>query len=99
MTDTVVLNTLVAKGSLVFAESDTGNVATKVLRSKGGKSTPSTANIEETVFGLEIELVADESEFIVLKFFESFSPIGIHNNTRSIDHPWTQEPTIEIVSS
>ena len=89
MTDTVILDTLVTKSSLVLAESDTGNIAAKVLCGKSGKSCPSTANVEDTVFGFEIKLVADEGELIVLEFFKGFGSGGIHDDTRSVDHSWT----------
>lgn len=57
---TVGRDTIVAELGLVLAEGDTGDLAGVVLMGERGESTPTTADIEEAIGGLEVKLVIRE---------------------------------------
>jgi hypothetical protein len=82
--DAVGLDALIAELGLVLAEGDTRNVTAVFFSCVGGEGASSTAHVEETIFGLEVELRADETEFIVLEFFEGDILIGIKDDTRGV---------------
>lgn len=91
--------TVVTPGGLVAAESDTGNVGAVVDRSVLGKGTPATAQVENRVTRLEIDLLADHSHLVIAEFLEGFFPVDIADDARGIKHARTQEPSIEIITS
>jgi hypothetical protein len=90
--DAVCLDALIAKLGLVLAEGDTCDIAAIVLGCVCGEGAPSTADVEKTVFGLEVEFGADETEFVVLEVFEGGILISVNDDTRGVDHAWAKEP-------
>ena len=93
------LNPLVTELGLILAESNAGNFAVVVLVSESSKGTPSTSNVEQAVFGLEIKFITNHSQFIVLELLEAFLSFDVQNNTGGIDHAGTKEPFVEVVTS
>lgn len=67
---TVGLDSVVAELCLLPCKCNTGDVAVVVLVSKGGESSPTTSNVEKTIFGLEVEFFTDDRELVVLQLFE-----------------------------
>lgn len=90
--DPIRLDSLITELGLVPAKRDTSDIAVKVLRGVGGKCTPTTSDVKQSVRRLEIELIADDSEFVILEFFKSFFPSDIKNDTRGVNHTRTEEP-------
>lgn len=91
--------TLVAPGSLVATESDTSNVSAIVDRGILGESSPAASNVEHALASLEFNLLADHLELVVLNLLESLLLGDVRDNTRSVDHPWSQEPAVEVVAA
>jgi len=90
--DAVGLDALITELGLVLAEGDTCNVTTIVFSCVGGEGAPPAAYVKETIFGLEVELRADETEFVVLEFFEGGILLSVKNNTGGVDHAGAKEP-------
>ena len=90
----VILDTLVTESGLLPGEGDTSSVAAIVLCSKGSERAPAAADVEQAVLGLQVELRADESELVVLQFFERLSASEVLDDTRGVNHTRTQEPGI-----
>lgn len=88
----IVCNALVSKLGLILAEGDTSDIAAKVFGRVSSKGSPSAANVEQSVLRLEFELVADESELVVLELFEGFLAVDIVDHASSINHARSQEP-------
>jgi len=97
--DTELAETAVAPGSLVAAESDTGNLSTVVGRSELGESAPATAEVEHAITSLESNLLADNGQLVVLQFLKSLFLVDVGNDTRSVDHARTKEPGVEVVTA
>lgn len=91
--------TIVTPGSLVTAQSDTSSLSTVVDTGKFGKGSPSTTNIEKPLAWLEVNLLTDNSEFVVLQLFKGLLLVWIRDNTGSIDHTWAEEPSVEVITS
>lgn len=90
--DAVGLDALIAELGLVLAEGDTCDVAVVVFSRVCREGAPAAANVEKTIFGLEIELRADKTEFVILKFFEGSILVSVSDDTGGIDHAWAKEP-------
>ena len=97
--DAGVAQTTVAPGSLVAAESDTSSVGTVVDRSELGKGTPTTADVEHLLTGLEADFLADNGKLVVLKLLERFLSVDVGDDTRSVDHTRAKEPSVEVVTT
>jgi len=97
--DTIVLDAFVAKLGLVLSEGDTSDIATVVFSGEGGEGTPTTANVEQAVIGLKVELGANEGKFVVLKLLQSLIVFQVGNDARSVDHTRTEEPLIKVIAS
>ena len=97
--NTDAAETGVTPGGLVASESDTGNVGAEVDGSKLGKSSPSAADVEHSLALLEIDLLADDSQLVVLEFLEGLLLVDIRDNAGSVDHAWAKEPAVEVVTS
>lgn len=90
---------LVTKLGLILAESNTGDFAVVVLVSESGKGTPSTSDVEQAIFGLEVEFLANHGQLVVLELFKAFLLFDVQNDARGIDHAGTKEPFVEVVTS
>jgi hypothetical protein len=90
--DAVGLDVLITEHGLVLAESDTGDITAVVFSCVGGEGTPTAAYVKETIFRLEVKFRANETEFVVLKFFEGGVLVSINDNTGGIDHAVAKEP-------
>lgn len=89
----------VSPSSLVLSQSDTSNMSAIVDGSVLGKSSPSTADVEHTISGLNTNLLADNLELVVLHLLERFFLVDVGNDTRGVDHAWSKEPTVEIITA
>jgi hypothetical protein len=74
-------------------------MGTEVDTGKLGKSSPSTANIEQLVARLETNLLADDSELVILELFEGLLLRGVRDDTRGVDHARAKEPPVEVITS
>lgn len=99
LSNTSFSETIVTPGSLVATKSDTSCLSTVVDTGEFGKGSPSATNIEKLLTWLEVDFLADDGKFVVLELFESLLLVGIRNNTRSIDHTWAEEPSVEVITS
>lgn len=97
--DTVLAKTLGSESSTSLGKSNTSDVNAVVLGSVGSERSPTTANVEHAVSGLEVELVADHVELIVLELLKSLLAVNVTDNTRSVDHTGSKEPRVKVVSS
>lgn len=97
--DTSPPETAVTPGSLVAAECDTSDVSTVVDGSEFGESTPAAANVEHLLALLDADLLADDGHFVVLELLESLLAVDVGNDTGSVDHAWTKEPAVEIITA
>lgn len=95
----VSFDPLVAELCLVLAESDTSNFAAIVLVSESSKGTPSAANVEQAIVGVEVEFLANHGQLVVLELFKAFLLFDVQNDTGGIDHTGTKEPFVEVVTS
>jgi len=96
---TIGLNPVVTEFCLVLAESNTSNFAVVVLMSESGKGTPSTSDVEQAIFGLEVEFLANHGQLVVLELFKAFLLFDVQNDARGIDHAGTKEPFVEVIAS
>lgn len=83
---------------LVSAKSDTSNVAAVLRRGVSGKSTPSTSNIKNLLALLKGGLLANNSELVILELLEGLELVDVRNNTGSVDHSGTKEPSVEVIT-
>lgn len=60
---------------------------------------PTTSDIKHSVTLLQVELLANEVQFVVLQLLESLHSVHILDDTRSVDHSWSEEPRVKVVSS
>lgn len=91
--------TVVTPGSLVAAESDTGNLGAVVDGGVLGKGAPATAEIENLVTGLGADLLTDDGQLVVLQLLERLLGVDIADNTGSVDHAGAKEPGVEVITS
>jgi hypothetical protein len=89
----------VAPGSLVATKSDTGNLSAIVLAGKSGESAPAAANIQHSLVLLELNLLADNSQLVVLELLEGLLRVDVRDDTRGVDHARTEEPAVEVITS
>ena len=96
---TALPNPLVPKYSLVVAEGDAQNGALVILVSERCESSPSTPDIEKTIVRLEVQLLTNNSELVILEFFESLGAIEIFDDARCVHHARTKEKFVEIITT
>lgn len=89
----------VAPGSLVAAESNTGDLSAIVGRCELGKSTPTAAEIEHALASLEGNLLTDDGQLVVLELFKRLFLVDVRDDTGSVDHAGTEEPAVEVVTA
>lgn len=97
--DTSASKTIVTPLGLVATKSDTSDMGTIVDGSEFGKSTPTAADIEHTITGLDANFFADDLELVVLDFLERFGLVDVADDTGGVDHTGTKEPGVEVVTS
>lgn len=97
--DTSLAQAAVAPSSLVATKSDTGNVCIVVHTGELGEGTPSAPNVQHTLSGLKVNLLADDGELVVLELLEGLLLVDIRNDTGGVDHTWAQEPAVEVIAS
>lgn len=91
--------TAVTPGSLVAAKRDTSSVSAVVDRSELGKRTPAAPDVEHGVARLQADLLTDDGQLVVLQLLERLLLIDVGDHARGVDHAWTQEPAIEVVTA
>ena len=74
-----------------------GCIGAAVARSIHGKRSPAASDIEQTLPRLQLELVADQSDLLVLRRLQIL--IQIREEGAGIDHPRSEKPVEEIVAS
>lgn len=90
---------IVTPGRLVAAESDTGDMGAVVDRSILGKSTPTTAQVKDLVARLNANLLANNSQLVVLELLKGLLLVDVADDTRGIDHAGAKEPSVEVVAA
>jgi hypothetical protein len=70
-----------------------------VDRGELGKGSPATANIEQLLALLELDLLADNGELVVLELLKGLLLVDIGDNARGVDHAWAQEPAVEVIAA
>lgn len=96
---TIGLNSVVTELCLILAESDTSNFAVVVFMSESGKGTPSTSDVEQAIFRLEVEFLANHGQLVILELFKAFLLFDVQNDARGVDHAGTKEPFVKVVAS
>ena len=91
--------TIVTPSGLVSTKSDTGDGRAVVDTGKLGQGTPTTADIEHGLAGLETDLFANNGKLVVLQLLQRLFLVDVRDNTRGVDHPWTEEPAVEIITT
>ncbi|KAH3668831.1 hypothetical protein OGAPHI_002586 [Ogataea philodendri] len=97
--DTVGGQSVVTELGLVLSKGDTGDLRTVLGGCKGGQSTPAATKVEHLVALLQTDLFTDNLELVVLQLLESLGLVNLGDHTRGVDHSWTQEPFVEVVTS
>jgi hypothetical protein len=77
----------------------TSNICSVVLGGMSNKCTPSTTNIQQPITLLQIQFITNHSHLVILQFLKSFHLVDIFNKTTGVNHPLSEEPGVEIVSS
>lgn len=100
----ILLNTSLAEavvtpGSLVAAESDTGDMSAVVSGGVLGEGSPSAAKIKDLVTGLDANLLTNDSQLVVLELLEALFLVDITDDTGGVNHAGTEEPSVEIITS
>lgn len=75
------------------------HVGSVVLGSVSNQGSPTTANVQESVTFLEVELFTDHVELVVLQLFKRFLSVDIGDDTAGVNHSRSQEPRVKVVSS
>lgn len=89
----------VAPSGLVASKSDTGSAGTIVLTGESSKSSPTTADVEEALALLEVDLLANDGHLVVLELLESLLLGNVGDDTRGVDHTRAQEPAVEVITA
>lgn len=97
--DTGGAEACVTPGDLLTGESDTGNLGTVVDTGEAGEGSPATADIEQALALLELDLLHDDGELVVLKLLEGLLAVGVRDDTRGVDHAGAQEPGVKVVTA
>ena len=97
--DTGLSQTLIAPGGLVPAQSDTSGMGSIVDAGKLGQGAPAASNIQNFLSGLQLNLLAHNSELVVLELLERLFPGGVRNDTRRVHHTRSQEPGVKVITA
>jgi hypothetical protein len=54
-------------------------------------------NVQEPIFLLKVELLADDGQLVVLELLKSLLAMDVGNYSARINHPWTEEPVGSVV--
>lgn len=95
--DTDLTHGVVAPSSLVTTKRDTSSLRTVVGTGEAGKGAPAAANIQESLALLEADLLAYNSQLVVLELLKALLGVDVGDDSRGVDHTGAQEPGIEIV--
>jgi hypothetical protein len=82
-------NTFISELGLVPAESDSSHFTAVVFVGKCCEGAPPTSDIKKAISGLKIELLADNSELVVLELLESLGFGKGSHYARCVDHAGT----------
>lgn len=91
--------TVVTPSSLVTTKGNTGDMSTVVNRGVLGEGTPATAKVKHLVTGLDADLLTDDGQLVVLQLLQSLLLVDVADNTGSVDHAGTKEPSVEVVTA
>lgn len=97
--DASLAEAIVTPGSLVAAKSDTGDVGAVVNRSVLGKGAPAAAKVKNLVARLDTNLLANDSQLVVLELLKSLLLVDVADDTRGVDHAGAKEPSVEVVTA
>lgn len=97
--DTNLAHSVVAPSSLVATKGNTSSPRAVVGAGKAGKGAPATANIQESLALLETDLLAHDSQLVVLELLKALLSVDVGDNSRGVDHTGAQEPGVKIVST
>lgn len=97
--DTSLAQGVVAPGSLVAAEGDTGSLGAVVDTGKAGEGAPATADIQEPLVLLEADLLAHDGQLVVLELLEALLPVDVGDDAGGVDHARAQEPAVEVITA
>ena len=90
---------VVAPGGLVAAKGHAGGAGVVVDAGVFGEGAPAAADVEQGVALLQADLLADYGELVVLKLLEGLLVVDVRDNPAGVDHAWTEEPAIEVVTA
>ena len=90
---------VVAPRGLVPAQSNAGGFRAVGDTGVFGECAPSAPDVEERFTGLEPDLFADNRQLIVLELFEGFFDGGVGDQAGGVNHAWTKEPAVEVVTA
>lgn len=90
---------IVAPCSLVPSEGDTSSLGAVVDTGETGERAPAAAEIEKLLARLQADLLAHNSQLVVLQLLQSLFLVDVGDNTGSVDHAWAQEPGVEVIAT
>lgn len=89
----------VAPGGLVATKSNTGDLGAIVFAGKSGEGAPAAANIQHSLVLLELNLLADNSQLVVLELLKALLRVDVRDDTRGVDHAGTEEPAVKVITA
>lgn len=97
--DTDLAHGVISPGRLIATKGDTGSLRAVNGTGKASKSAPAAADIQESLALLETDLLAHDSQLVVLELLKALLGIDVGDDSGGVDHTGTQEPGVEIISS
>lgn len=96
--DAGVAQDIVAPGSAVLSNGDTGDLGAVVDRGKLGEGAPAGANVKHGLSFLELELLADDGHLVVLELLEGLLARRVGDDAGGVNHAGTEEPGVVVVA-
>lgn len=97
--NTSLAKPIVTPFGLVAPESDTSGMSAVVDGGILGKGSPAASNIKQTFSLLQVDLLTNDLKLIVLNLLKSLLPSDVGNDTGSVDHARSKEPSVKVITS
>ena len=97
--NTSLAKPVVTPFGLVATESDTSSMSTVVDGGILGEGSPAASNIKQTLSLLQVDLLTNDFKLVVLNLLKSLLPRDVGNDTGSVDHARSKEPSVKVITS
>ena len=84
-------------GVALLGDGDTSDLCSVVETCKFSESAPATANVQQLVRRLEMQLRTHDRQLVVLQLLERLIIVDVGNHARSVDHMRKEEPAVEVI--